>query len=486
MSSTVQFDENNVNLNLDITPYGEIEKVSDTISKCRVRIFYKGLNRNRTFISEDFAQQLISSLPYAPIKGIFSYVEADFDDHGEDNSEGRIYGIIPERVNFAWERHLDKDGVEREYATADAYLFTGLYPEAKLIPGKPQSMEIFKDTFEGEWRIWEADGKPYFHFLRGSLVGLQTLGNSVEPCFEGAAFFSLYKEFQDCLNYIKKKEGKENMIRFSDNEKVETIYNALNPAAEGETKELRYEVLDVSDTYALAYDLEGHKYVRVPYEADSVSTDNMTTVYIMDVTEAEKTALEAIKAVGGTYELSNEKFTEMQNSIAELENKIKDFEAAATAVEEQSSEEGVSEIETYKAAIAEKEAEIETLKSEYAEKISALESEKSILENEKNDLLSDKAELAAYKEKIESEKKTAILDEFSSHLTDEQIESYKAEMGNYTVSDFKKELCTAAYDADPTMFSHKETDLIYKNDESDKAETGVIRILNKYKSGGNK
>ena len=58
-------------LKLDVSLYGNAEPLTDTLSKCRVRIFYKGLNRNRTFISDDFANQLIASLPYAPVKGIF-------------------------------------------------------------------------------------------------------------------------------------------------------------------------------------------------------------------------------------------------------------------------------------------------------------------------------------------------------------------------------------------------------------------------------
>ena len=161
MGSTVQF--NDVCLKLDVSIYGQITKLTETLSKCRVRIFYKGMNRNRTYISDDFANQLISSLPYAPIKGIFSYTDVDYEDHGQDNTDGRVYGIIPENPNFAWEKHLDDDGIEREYATADVILFTGLYPEANLIPGKSQSMEIFKDTMDGEWRIYE-DGKPYFYF----------------------------------------------------------------------------------------------------------------------------------------------------------------------------------------------------------------------------------------------------------------------------------------------------------------------------------
>ena len=41
--------------------------------------------------------------------------------HGENRDEGRIYGIVPENYNFAWETHLDEDGVEREYACVDVF-----------------------------------------------------------------------------------------------------------------------------------------------------------------------------------------------------------------------------------------------------------------------------------------------------------------------------------------------------------------------------
>jgi hypothetical protein len=37
--------------------------------------------------------------------------------------------------NFAWEDHLDSDGVTRTYACADVILYTALYNEAKMIPG---------------------------------------------------------------------------------------------------------------------------------------------------------------------------------------------------------------------------------------------------------------------------------------------------------------------------------------------------------------
>ena len=104
---------NKVPNTLDVTIYGAMEPVTPTLSKSRVRIFYKGMNRNRTFISEDFANQLIASLPYTPVKGIFNKDAVDYEDHGEDNTDGRIYGIVPAETNFAWEDHVDVDGVTR-------------------------------------------------------------------------------------------------------------------------------------------------------------------------------------------------------------------------------------------------------------------------------------------------------------------------------------------------------------------------------------
>lgn len=96
----------------------------------------------------------------------------DFTDHGEDNTDGKIYGIVPADSNFAWEDHMDDDGVVRSYACADVLLFTGLYPEAKLIPTESQSMEIFRGNLKGEWRISEEDKQPYYYFMKGCLVGL--------------------------------------------------------------------------------------------------------------------------------------------------------------------------------------------------------------------------------------------------------------------------------------------------------------------------
>ena len=498
--SVTNFD--NVCLKFDVTTYGNVETVTDTISKCRVRIFYKGMNRNRTYISDDFANQLISSLPYAPIKGIFNYGEVDFEDHGEDNTDGRIYGIVPETHHFAWEKHVDEDGVEREYATADVYLFTGLYPEASLIPGKSQSMEIFRGSLKGEWRISENDGKPYFHFLKGSLVGLQTLGRDVEPCFEGSAFFSLRKDLQNCVNYIKqldntiKKEEGEKMdktlFRLSDNEKADILFDLINPNYNEEGNwELNGIITDVYDDYALYVNKAGYHRVYYTKDGDNITLGEIIDVKITDVTASEYSALEAMKAISGTYEAAQEAYTALEGKVNELEKEETAFEAEKeTLTKEKTELEGkVAKFESEKTAleatISEKEAKI----TEYETQISDLTAENVRLEDEKNNIISENESLETFKKNVETEKKTAIINEFSAHLTDEQIENFKNAMDNFEVADFKKEVCTAAYDADPTIFAKKEdSGLIFKggNPDNGKTESGVIRLLNKHKNGGNK
>lgn len=491
-----------VPLELEVCTYGNIEKISETLSKGRVRIFYKGLNRNRTFISDDFANQLISSLPYAPIKGIFNYADVDFEDHGEDNTDGRIYGIVAAEPNYKWEKHLDKDNVEREYVCADVILFTGLYPEANLILGKPQSMEIFKDTFEGEWKIWE-DGKPYFHFKKGSLVGLQVLGKNVEPCFEGAMFFNLCKGLDDYLQYIKNinKEGEkmENLIyRMSDNQKADAIFNLLNPNfSEGK---IDYWVFEVYDDYALCKNANDYSFVRVAYsknsENDTVELFDKTEVFITDVTKTELTALEAMKAMGGNFEKAHEIFleTQKQNEALVAEKDSFELEKATLNAEKTDLTKRIEELEQKNTEL---ENSLNTLKEEnqttidnYEKQISELNAEKTVLENEKNDIISEKAELESFKMTVETEQKTAIIDEFSEHLEDSQIESFKAEMNNYSVADFKKEVCTKAYESNSALFSKNNSDstMIFKGGEPQGlvADSGVIRILKKYKNGGNK
>ena len=50
-----------------VTVYGNLEKYNDVTSKARCRIFYKYGNRNGTYITDEFAEKLLSTIAYAPV-----------------------------------------------------------------------------------------------------------------------------------------------------------------------------------------------------------------------------------------------------------------------------------------------------------------------------------------------------------------------------------------------------------------------------------
>jgi len=153
-----------------VTVYGSLEKYNEVLSKARCRIFYKYENRNGTYISDEFAEKLLATLPYAPVKGIYSSEEGDYTDHGGERDEGRIYGIVPENPNVSWETHLDDDGVERTYACTDVLIFTALYEEANDIIGKSQSMELYRPSLKYHEAI--VKGRRFIVFDEGCFLGL--------------------------------------------------------------------------------------------------------------------------------------------------------------------------------------------------------------------------------------------------------------------------------------------------------------------------
>ena len=433
-----------------VVVYGNLERYNDVLSKARVRIFYKYGNRNGTYISDQFAEKLISTLPYVPIKGIYDEFNEDYTDHGTARSQGRIYGIVPANPNFSWELHLDEDGVEREYACADVLLYTALYEEAKDIIGKPQSMEIYDKSIQGEFKM--IDGKKMFVFTEGCFLGLQVLGEETEPCFEGAGFYSLYSSLKDLIDelgeYDKKSlnipndnEGGKIMFNFklSDDQKYSMLFDILNPQFNEEGGwALNAIITDVYDEYAVIVNMENGNYERVYYskndEDNSVKIDDRKTCYIIEVSESEKNVLETLRAQNGdTYENLSEKFSSienLQNTIDENNNTISSLKETNSANEQ---------------------------------KISTLETELNSLKD--------------YKNEIETAKKNEIIEKYSAKLEDNIIEKYKNSIDTYSILDLEKELSFELVQAEPEIFSRKEK-LAPKLDGGD---NGIGDILAKYK-----
>ena len=452
--------EEKIALNFKVQVYGELEKFSETISRSRCRIFYKGLNRNGTYITEEFAEKLISTIAYAPIKGIYDEEDeedgenSDFKDHGEKRSDGKAYGVVPADYNFKWEEHLDDDGIKRTYACVDVLLWTAIYEEAREIPGKSQSMELYAPSIKGKWVLIE--GKRVYQYEDGCFLGLQALGDKVEPCFEGAAFYTLkdminelYTLYSNFLNDENNRKGGKKMVNFklSDKRKHCMLFDILNKEYYTEENEwaIRYTICEVYDDYALCYDYQEETYLRAYYTKndsdDTITIDNTVKAFIIDVTEGEYNALNALRSQVNTFEQIDEKFAagvEAQNNLEQKDE----------------------EIATYTTQIQEKDTQINDL-------------------NEKVDqLTNENTALSAYKLDIEKKEKQSIIDKYSNVIDDEIIATYTAKIDELSSEELDKNLSYELVKATPSIFSKSGAGVIPK----DEPVTGVEAILNKYRN----
>lgn len=447
--------------------YGNVTAYNEVLSRARCRIFYKGANRNGTFITDEFAEQLVSTLPYVPVKGIYDPVKDDFTDHGRERYEGRIYGIVPENPNFAWEKHLDVDGVEREYACTDIFLFTGIYKEEALdIIQKSQSMELYADSIEGKWEF--INGKKFFVFTEGRFLGLQALGEDYEPCFEGAAFYTLVDSIKNLitevenfeLNKSKTEEDEKMNFKLSDDQKYNMLWTLLNPRFNEENEYiLDYAVCDVYDEYAIVFNCVTLGYERAYYTkddaTDSLTIDKTEVCYIVDVNEEEKRALEMLHVLNNnTYEKVDEYVNGLQEKVDEFSSKIEEHENTISTLQQEA-------------------GEFETKLNEVSEKYNLS------LENITN-LEAENEELKNFKLNVELKEKESVIDKYSTQLDADVLEAFREKIGEYTKEDLDKELAFVLVQTKPTIFTNNED----KNNFIPKDEaplTGIEAILTRYK-----
>ena len=452
-----------------ITVYGNLTKYSDTISKGRCRIFYKYANRNGTYITDEFAEKLLSTIPYTPVKGIYDNFDEDYTDHGNKRSLGRIYGIVPENPNLQWEKHLDEDGIEREYACVDVLIFTALYEEAGEILGKAQSMEIYEPSIKGSWKI--INGRRMFEYTEGSFLGLQVLGEDVEPCFEGAAFFSLYSSLKQLVDEIKEYTlklpeintgGQSQMFeklnfKLSDSEKHNAIWSLINPNYNEEGGwTIEYAICDIYDDYALAYNYAEASYERIYYtkndETNEVSIIERKKVFIIDVTESEMNALNTIRTLNGdTYEKADEVYSQA-SKVSELEEQNSTY---AQKIEELN--ENISTLETEKGNFTTHLEEANTTIASLYEVIDSLNT---------------------YKANIELKEKEEVISSYSELLSEEILDSYKEKISEFTAIDLDKELAYELKKSNVSVFSKEPQPGFIPKDEP---KSGIEAILSKYK-----
>lgn len=455
-----------------VTVFGNLEKYNSVISKARLRIFYKGGNRNGTYITDDFADKLLASIPYAPVKGIYDNDADDFTDHGEARNLGRIYGIVPADPNLTWEPHLDDDGIERVYATVDVLIYTALYTEANKIPGKSQSMELYRPSIKGDYQI--IDGKKYFVYTEGCFLGLQALGDDVEPCFEGAAFFSMYQSLKDLvdkmeshLDFCKNKQGGPiNMVNFkmSDNQKFEALWTLLNTNYNEENDwVVEYGICDVYDDYAVVRNYAEGTYERVYYtkddETDSLTIAKKVRCYIIDVTEQEKDALARLHQLNNdSYENCDVNYENLMSENSENRTKIAECEVTISTL--------TMERDEASKQLQVAQSQLDEVNAQYA-----------LSQENLATVTTERDALAQYKKTTEDAAKAQIIATYIDQLSADVIEAYTANMSQYTNEELDMKLTYEVKKAHPEVFSKTPVPQYVPKDT---LKTGIESILDKY------
>ena len=177
------------------------DKNYEIFSRCKLKVFYKGETADHRYFSDEFADQLIRSLPYTPVVSRYDDESEDFEGHA---SRQEIFGIVDPCGKITFEED-EEDG--KTWCVTDVILYTErpdqLGELAKKIPGHPHSLEL--DPKSTKYKI-NYDDKKHFkniEFTAGDFVGVSVLGMNQKPAFTGSSFFNENGEFAKKMQLLK-------------------------------------------------------------------------------------------------------------------------------------------------------------------------------------------------------------------------------------------------------------------------------------------
>ena len=459
----------------------ELTQVSSEISKTRLRIFYKGFNRNQGYITDEFAEKLLSSLPYTPVVGIFNDLVKDFGGHNQDRNVAKIYGVVPQDPHFAWEDHLDSDGVMRTYACTDVYLFTGRYDAAKLIPGKQQSMELDTKTIRGDWQVINVYGQEGFVYTDAQFIGLSVLGDDKTPCFEGSAFYELVSQFNDFMAAKTSNGGNDMALEITKpvagSDQVESEIDAAASATPAESSDPSTEQTEDTTDSTPSNESAAETADETP-DGDSTTDDKKDEESTDDKKDEEKPAdstsdekpedkKEEEKPADSESNPDEDKKEEDKPTDSACEDKKADAEAQKEDKKEEDkpadSELTPSNFENLNNKILELNQQLATYEAEankFKDLYTALKADYDVLVAEKN------KELAAQKD--------AKLQEYTSYISDAVKQDFESRLDSYsTIDDLEKDLLFAAK---PSLFAKHDDFAPTSTYEADEDEiTALIK-----------
>lgn len=225
--------------------------------------------------------------------------------------------------------------------------------------------------------------------------------------------------------------------KLSDNAKFNAIWSLLNVNFNEEGNWMvEYDIVEIYDEYAVVKNYNEGIFERIYYTkddaTDSVELGERARCYFIDVTEAEKNALDALHNLNdNTYEKVDENYS---TALAEIEAKTGELNAANEALEAKTADFDAL-TETYNTEKSENETKI----GELNESISTLTTERdnalsSLVESQTAvvNLNEEIAALNSFKAEIEKKEKEAIVAKYTKLLSQDVLAAYSAKLDEYT------------------------------------------------------
>ena len=379
---------------------GSPKKINSVFSMGRARIFYKGMNQNRSIIEGEVAEQLASTIPGTPVIGTYNYETQDFEGHESNPS---AFGFIPLEPHASWTKFND-----REYLEVDVIIWDGRFEEAKdiLNSEKHLSMELNPTTLKGTFK--RIGATTYYNITYAEFAGITVLGDDVAPCFEDAQFVTAYSAMVSAYAlYVeesqKQNEGGKNIM--------EDITEVVEPEVTTETVEETEVVEEVVE--------------ETPAEVTEVAEETIEAEPVAEeeVVETEPEAIEEAEIVETVEETTEEN--------AEFESKKEDDEEEEEVCPECGKNPCVCEnacnkdkdYSALEAELADCKAKYESLLNKYNETLNSLN---KYTKKEKLEIISK------FSTKLESEE---LINELTEKVDDLSVEEIKSELGQALVEE---------------------------------------------------
>jgi DNA repair exonuclease SbcCD ATPase subunit len=289
--------------------------------------------------------------------------------------------------------------------------------------------------------------------------------------------------------------------KLSDNAKFTAIWSLLNVnfCEEGNWT-VEYDIVEIYDEYAVVKNYNEGIFERIYYTkddaTDSVELGERTRCFFVDVSEAEKKALDALHGLNNnTYELVDENYSA---ALAEVEAKTGELNTANEALEAKT-----GELNAANEALEAKTAEFDTLtetynteKSENETKIGELNESIATLTTERDNALSSLVEsqttvvnlneeiasLNSFKAEIEKKEKEAVVAKYSKLLSEEILSAYTSKLDEYTdIKALDKDLAYELVSTNKTVFTANGNPQPAYVPRDTGVGNGLEGILDKYK-----